>query len=166
MSLKAASIFCSNTTEAFASPVASHFFSHRHRQTLTKRSWGHFYSGCDGFYPLHSCSPEFLVHLPSPPYLDVLFLFCPPHLILQSHRGPSSWRGCFLYKNTPIGRQAPLSDTIHCSHMDMKSVLTSATEVSAARWKALCGICNQIKEAEKFGDTCVDVLVAFIFRSL
>lgn len=40
-------------------------------------------------------------------------------------RGAFILAGCFLYENTPIGRQAPLSDTIHCTCIDMKSVLTS-----------------------------------------
>lgn len=70
--------------------------------------------------------------------------------------------GCFLYENTPIGRQAPLSDTIHCTCIDMKSVLTSTTEFCSAaetayQWQ--CRSCDQIKGAEKFGDSYVDVLV-------
>lgn len=53
--------------------------------------------------------------------------------------------GCFLYENTPIGRQAPLSDTIHCTCMDMKSVLTSTAEFcstaeTAYQWQ--CRSCD------------------------
>lgn len=70
--------------------------------------------------------------------------------------------GCFLYENTPIGRQAPLSDTIHRTCIDMKSVLTSTTEFCGAvetayQWQ--CRFCDQIKEAVKFGDSYVDILV-------
>lgn len=70
--------------------------------------------------------------------------------------------GCFLYENTPIGRQAPLSDTIHCTCIDMKSVLTSTTEfcgTAEAAYQWQCRSCDQIKEAVKFGDSYVDVLV-------
>lgn len=70
--------------------------------------------------------------------------------------------GCFLYKNTPIGWQAPLSDTIHCTCVDMKSVLTSTAEFcsvveTAYQWQ--CRSCDWIKEAVKFGKIYVDVLV-------
>lgn len=41
----------------------------------------------------------------------------------------SSLLGRFLYENPPIGSQAPLSDTIHCTRADMKSVLTSGCPV-------------------------------------
>ncbi len=89
----------------------------------------------------------------SPAYLDVLFLFHPS--IPHSLASPRAFilAGCFLYENTPIGRQAPLSDTIHCTCIDMKNVLTSTAEFcdaaeSAYQWQ--CRSCDQIKAAEKF----------------
>ncbi len=92
---------------------------------------------------------------------------CSISLLPSTPHSPASPRafilaGCFLYENTPIGRQAPLSDTIHCTCIDMKSVLTSTTEFCGAaetayQWQ--CRSCDQIKEAEKFGDSYVDVLV-------
>lgn len=70
--------------------------------------------------------------------------------------------GCSLYENTPIGRQAPLSQTIHCTCTDMKSVLTSTTgfcHSAETAYQRQCRSCDQIKEAEKVGDSYVDVLV-------
>lgn len=70
--------------------------------------------------------------------------------------------GCFLHKNTPIGRQALLSDTIHCPCMDMKSVLTSTTEFCSAvetAYQCQSQSCEHAKEAGKFGDCSTDVLV-------
>lgn len=78
-------------------------------------------------------------------------------LLLPTSHSPASpgafiLAGCFLYENTPIGRQAPMSDTIHCTCIDMKSVLTSTTEFcvvveTAYQWQ--CRSCDQIKEAVK-----------------
>lgn len=92
---------------------------------------------------------------------------CSISLLPSTPHSPASPRafilaGCFLYENTPIGRQAPLSDTIHCTCIDMKSVLTSTTDFCGAaetayQWQ--CRSCDQIKEAGKFGDSYVDVLV-------
>lgn len=106
------------------------------------------------FFPFFS-----LYFCPSTPPLSLLpigrfsFLSLPstPH----SPESPGAFilAGCFLYENTPIGRQASLSDTIHCTCIDMKSVLTSTTEFCGAaetayQWQ--CRSCDQIKEAEKF----------------
>lgn len=70
-------------------------------------------------------------------------------------RGAFILAGCFLYENTPIGRQAPLSDTIHCTCIDMKSVLTSSEPVFLRRRKphtnARCRSCDQIKGGEGRG---------------
>lgn len=70
--------------------------------------------------------------------------------------------GCSLYEKTPIGRQAALSDTIHCTCTDMKSVLTSTAEFCCAaetayQWDCRSGV--QIKEAVKNGHAFADVLV-------
>lgn len=95
--------------------------------------------------PLLSLSPIWMFH----------FSLTPRHLTLRRHPGLSSWQGAFLYENTPIGRQAPLSDTT-CTCIDMKSVLTSTTDFCGAvetayQWQ--CRSCDQIKEAAKFGDS-------------
>lgn len=78
----------------------------------------------------------------------------------------SSLLGRFLYENPPIGSQTPLSDTIHCTRADMKSVLTSGCPVilfflrggtrhSNARRRS----CDQIKVGEEPGGADFDVLV-------
>lgn len=104
---------------------------------------------------------------PCPPPLPLLPIWIFISLLPPTPHSPASpgafiLAGCFLYENTPIGRQAPLSDTIHCTCIDMKSVLTSTTEFCGAaetayQWQ--CRSCDQIKEAVKFGDSYVDVLV-------
>lgn len=112
------------------------------------------------FLSFYSC-------LSAPPRPLSLLSGCFISLLPSTPRSPASpgafiLAGCFLYENTPIGRQAPLSDTIHCTCIDMKSVLTSTAEFrraaeSAYQWR--CRSCDQIKEAEEFGDSCADVLV-------
>lgn len=104
-----------------------------------------------------------LALLHSLPFLSGCFISLSP-TTPHSPASPGAFilAGCFLYENTPIGRQAPLSDTIHCTCIDMKSVLTSTTEFCGAaetayQWQ--CRSCDQIKEALKFGDSYVDVLV-------
>lgn len=78
-----------------------------------------------------------------------LFMCFPPHFsVTPTPHSPASPRafifpGCFLYENTPIGRQAPLSDTIHFTCIDMKSVLTSTTAFCGAaetayQWQIVC----------------------------
>lgn len=104
---------------------------------------------------------------------------CPPSLSSTSERFIS--RPCpstprlsrlsslprrFLYENPPIGSQAPLSDTIHCTRADMKSVLTSGRPVILF---FLCGgtrhsnarrtSCDQIKVGEEPRGADFNVLV-------
>lgn len=99
--------------------------------TVEKGSWLFIPACCSLFHSV-CLSLSFTALLPrpsalSPSYLDVSFHFTP-----TPHSPVSPWAfilpGCFLHKNTPIGRQAPLSDTIHCTRIDIKSVLTSTTE--------------------------------------
>ena len=101
---------------------------------------------CLSFRSLSSLSGCLISLLPSTPHAPA----SPRAFILA---------GCSLYENTPIGRQAPLSDTIHCTCIDMKSVLTSTAEFflflffflpcsprkTTYQWR--CGSCDQIKEA-------------------
>lgn len=82
--------------------------------------------------------------------LDVSFLSLTRNISLSpASPGAFILAGCFLYETTPMGRQAPLSDTIHCTCIDMKSVLTSPTEFRGAAETAYewqCTFCDQIKE--------------------
>lgn len=92
--------------------------------------------------------------------------FFRPSLSTPRLSGLSSLPGRFLYENPPIGSQAPLSDTIHCTRADMKSVLTSRRPVilfflggGSRHSKARRRSCDQIKVGEEPGGADFDVLV-------
>lgn len=53
--------------------------------------------------------PPFLSHLSmlSPSNLDVLFLSCPQHLILQNHPGLSSWQGASFMRILQLADKRP-----------------------------------------------------------
>lgn len=122
MSLKAASILCPNTAETFAS-LGLILYICRNKQSSIGVS-DVLESSLDPHPPT---TPACLsLSSESSRYPIWMFYSSPAlkHPILRSHRGLSSWRGCFRYENTPIGRQAPLSDITRCSHMGMKSVFS------------------------------------------
>lgn len=70
-------------------------------------------------------------------------LFFRPSLSTPRLSRLSSLPGRFLYENPPIGSQAPLSDTIHCTRADMKSVLTSAAQLFYFSSAAEAGIAKR-----------------------